>query len=122
MPQFPSAKQAFEWALEMSQLRGGARAIQYNPDWIGSLGVPMDYAYLDAIQILSIAEKHDKNNGKLSWFVAYFCPIPIIERPTWTEHEMLELVERVERFECELAKADFIPHCGKHGCKHRRAR
>lgn len=119
MPKFPSAKEAFEWALEYCELRGTGRSIQYNPDYIGSLGVPLNYAYLDAIQIMGIAEQHDRRNGKLSWFVAYYCPIPIIQKPNWTDHEMRDLTTRIKAFECGLAICGFIPHCGKQRCERR---
>ena len=44
MPRFLSAKEAFEWALEYAEVRGGIKAANYDPDKIRSPGYSLDYA------------------------------------------------------------------------------
>lgn len=113
MPRFPTAQDAYRWAMELLIVRGSPRAIQYDPDWIGALGVSLDYAVLDAINIKRFIDRRDINNGRASWFECYYLPDPIEPPRAFTCHEMITLTKAIQEFEHDLCQAGFIPKCGK---------
>ena len=116
-----SAGHAFQFAVEELMNHRSAKALNYDPDKRGQTGLFGEFRYLDAIMVYVRAEACDPGDDrKPSWFLAWWMPDPLQEKPEFTDYEKRKLMRSIANFQCLLCEEDFIGECkaaGKKGCK-----
>ena len=117
MPKFPTAADAYRWAVGVLHLSRSARALNYDPDMVGQTAVYGDYARLDALQIVIAAEEvcrsEDGCQHDMTCLLRWCLPAPDGSFGYWTESEKARVNGCLKELEKRLVWMNFIDYAAR---------
>lgn len=110
---FSTAEDAFEFAMKMIEARRSGRSNAAIMDTLGNLGIPKEYALLDAIEIHHCAKRACQGERSCPMYspaclINWWMPEPTEEQQRKSEDQVQRIEHCIAAFEDELWEMDFL--------------